>query len=351
MQNRVTIKDIAEKAGVSSGTVHNALYGKAGVGENVRARILEIAKELDYRPNYVASLLKRKPLRIAAAFPGSNEQNRYYYSQIWQGFRDYMEELHDYNLDIIELPYSNAFCGQAPELTAALTRYNNEIDGLITVGHLEDAHGQQAIRQFIKLGIPVMLVCDDIKHCGRMGCVQADYEVTGRLIAELLSSQVPSGSSILTFAGDLLVTAHQCIVEGFEHYLAEKQLDIHTIKVYGSQNERDIALQLRQHLEKNPNISAAYSVNARGSVTLADVIKELGLCDRIRVVGSDLFDENIKNLQDGVLNNIIYKNPHKQSYTAAKLLMERLIKGINPLQDVQYVESVLLFQSNLSMYL
>ena len=351
MDNRITIKDIATKAGVSSGTVHRALNGKPGVGEKVRARILEIAKEMDYRPNYVASLLKRKALRIVAAFPGSNEQNRYYYSQVWQGFRDNMEEKHDYNIEIIELPYSNAFSGQGPELQAALARYNNEIDGLITVGHLEDERGQQAIRQFIELGIPVMLVCDDIKDCGRMGCVQANYDVTGRLVAELLSSQVPAGSSILTVAGDILVTAHQRIVQGFDSYLSENQIDLNTIKVYGSQNEHDIAMQLRQHLQNNPKISAVYSVNARSSVTMANVIKELGLAGRLKVIGSDLFDENIKHMQDGVLNNIIFKNPYKQGYIATKLLLERLIKGDQPIQDVQYVESVLLFKSNLSMYL
>lgn len=351
MDNRITIKDIATRAGASSGTVHRALNGKPGVGEKVRARILEIAKEMDYRPNYVASLLKRKALRIVAAFPGSNEQNRYYYSQVWQGFRDNMEEKHDYNIEIIELPYSNAFSGQGPELQAVLARYNNEIDGLITVGHLEDERGQQAIRQFIELGIPVMLVCDDIKDCGRMGCVQANYDVTGRLVAELLSSQVPAGSSILTVAGDILVTAHQRIVQGFDSYLSENQIDLNTIKVYGSQNENDIAMQLRQHLQNNPKISAVYSVNARSSVTMANVIKELGLAGRLKVIGSDLFDENIKHMQDGVLNNIIFKNPYKQGYIATKLLLERLIKGDQPIQDVQYVESVLLFKSNLSMYL
>ena len=58
---RVTINDVAEKAQVSVGTVHRAIYGKAGVSKVVRERILEIASELNYHPNRVASTLRKKP--------------------------------------------------------------------------------------------------------------------------------------------------------------------------------------------------------------------------------------------------------------------------------------------------
>ena len=36
MSKRITIKDIAERAGVSIGSVHCALYGKPGVGDATR---------------------------------------------------------------------------------------------------------------------------------------------------------------------------------------------------------------------------------------------------------------------------------------------------------------------------
>ena len=54
---RVTISDIAERAGVSKGAVSYALNGRPGVSDGTRERILEIARELGWYPNRAARAL------------------------------------------------------------------------------------------------------------------------------------------------------------------------------------------------------------------------------------------------------------------------------------------------------
>jgi DNA-binding LacI/PurR family transcriptional regulator len=54
---RVTIRDIAERAGVSKGAVSYALNGRPGVSDDTRARILAIAEELGWYPNRAARAL------------------------------------------------------------------------------------------------------------------------------------------------------------------------------------------------------------------------------------------------------------------------------------------------------
>ena len=54
---RATIKMIAEKAGVSIGTVDRVLHDRPYVKAEVRERILRVMEELDYHPNRMASAL------------------------------------------------------------------------------------------------------------------------------------------------------------------------------------------------------------------------------------------------------------------------------------------------------
>ncbi len=56
-QSRVTIRDIAERAGVSKGAVSYALNGRPGVSEDTRERIISIANELGWYPNRAARAL------------------------------------------------------------------------------------------------------------------------------------------------------------------------------------------------------------------------------------------------------------------------------------------------------
>lgn len=56
-KKRPTIADIAEAAGVSKGAVSYALNGKAGVSEQTRTRILEIAARMGWHPSSAARAL------------------------------------------------------------------------------------------------------------------------------------------------------------------------------------------------------------------------------------------------------------------------------------------------------
>ena len=57
---KVTIKDIAKKAGVSTAAVSKALNGQPDIGAATRDRIMRISRELGYTPNMIARNLVKK---------------------------------------------------------------------------------------------------------------------------------------------------------------------------------------------------------------------------------------------------------------------------------------------------
>ena len=61
-----TIKEIAELAGVSRGTVDRVLNGRGAVSEQTERKVLEIAQALQYRPNRAGIVLaaRKRNLKI-----------------------------------------------------------------------------------------------------------------------------------------------------------------------------------------------------------------------------------------------------------------------------------------------
>ncbi len=59
MRSRLTIQDVARKAGVSRQTVSRVLNNKGEVSQETRQRVLEVIAELDYRPSAVARSMAR----------------------------------------------------------------------------------------------------------------------------------------------------------------------------------------------------------------------------------------------------------------------------------------------------
>lgn len=58
------ITDIAKEVGVAPSTVSNALTGKKYVSPELKERIMEVCKKLDYQPNFYASSLQNKKTYI-----------------------------------------------------------------------------------------------------------------------------------------------------------------------------------------------------------------------------------------------------------------------------------------------
>ncbi|MBR7093856.1 MAG: LacI family DNA-binding transcriptional regulator, partial [Prevotella sp.] len=57
MAQQIRIKDIAQKAGVSVGTVDRVLHNRPNVSKKALEKVKKVLEEMDYQPNMYASAL------------------------------------------------------------------------------------------------------------------------------------------------------------------------------------------------------------------------------------------------------------------------------------------------------
>lgn len=82
----ITMKDIATMLGVAESTVSRAINNKPGVGEETRAKILELAKKYNYKPNLLArNLAKQETNMIGLILP---DISSLFYSEVTRAIQD-----------------------------------------------------------------------------------------------------------------------------------------------------------------------------------------------------------------------------------------------------------------------
>lgn len=83
---RTSLKDLAERLGVSIATVSRALRNSHEVGDEMKRRVQELAKELNYRPNpFARSLRQEAPRVIGVVLPNLVT---HYYAGVLNGIEE-----------------------------------------------------------------------------------------------------------------------------------------------------------------------------------------------------------------------------------------------------------------------
>ena len=97
MEENVRIKDIAEKAGVSVGTVDRVLHKRPNVSEESRKKVEKVLNEINYRPNMYASALARGKKYIFHCIIPRHDSEAYW-EEIEEGVIKACESRRDFNI-------------------------------------------------------------------------------------------------------------------------------------------------------------------------------------------------------------------------------------------------------------
>ena len=172
-----TIKQIAELAGVSRGTVDRVLNNRGSVNANTAARVREIAEKLNYKPNKAGLMLaaQKKNLKIGVIlFPDSNP----FFSEVLEGVNAKAKELSAYNFTVLirQVPFDET--EQFNTMEALLAE---GINGLV-IAPFNSLYIAAEIDRLTEMNIPVITVNTDILS-RRIAYVGSNYRLSGQTAA------------------------------------------------------------------------------------------------------------------------------------------------------------------------
>jgi LacI family transcriptional regulator len=145
-QEKTTIYDVAEHAGVAISTVSRVLNNSQDVSDATRDRVMSAIRELQFRPNRTAkSLAQRATRTIAVAVPTFTTP---FHNELLKGVRDRLDDA-DIDLLLCDLDW------EAPRKTLFNFLERGAMDGLIVAGlPINEDTGED----LLSLGAPVVLI-------------------------------------------------------------------------------------------------------------------------------------------------------------------------------------------------
>ncbi len=187
-QHRTSLKDLAERLGVSIATVSRALRNSHEVGEEMKQRVQQLAKELNYRPNpFAQSLRKEAPRIIGVVVPNLVT---HYYAAVLDGIEDFARS---FGYTVI---CSNSHEDHTREEQAIDNFINLHVEGIIAC-LAQDTTDYSHFKEIHDMGIPLVFFA---RTClpELFSQVVADGDVAAHSAAEHL---IATGSRRIAFIG------------------------------------------------------------------------------------------------------------------------------------------------------
>ncbi|AJY73492.1 LacI family DNA-binding transcriptional regulator [Paenibacillus beijingensis] len=142
-----TIDDVAKAAGVSKGTVSNVFSKKRPISKEVSEHVLNIAKQLNYKPNYWARSLVNKTTRIIGLnIPGEQFKFSQFHLSLLNGV---LRVCFDQGYRLLVNTLSSSYSNQVENLSS------DPVDGEIL---LDPAVGDLRITDRLHNEVPIVIV-------------------------------------------------------------------------------------------------------------------------------------------------------------------------------------------------
>ncbi|MDR0825472.1 MAG: LacI family DNA-binding transcriptional regulator [Prevotella sp.] len=347
----IRIIDIARMAGVSTGTVDRVLHSRGRVSEEKSAKVEKVLKEINYEPNMVARFLaSNKSYKFAVLAPTYSSGD--YWKLVCEGIDKATDELKKFNIST-EYFLFNQY-DRLSFVNAVNAFKEKDFDGVLVA----TLFGDYVINLSNELNdrqIPYIYIDSSISGQKDLSYFGGDSYGTGHIAAKLLLGKIGVEADIvmahIRFKYNEISVQMKTRERGFMEYLNSHNYTgkIHHIEVNPDDYRKSLN-ELENIIERSPGLVGGIVLNSRiyELVTLLDKL-DVNLQKKIKLIGHDAIEKNIKGLKEGKISFILSQRPDLQGYDAIKAMGNYLLfKQLPP--KVNYMPIDILIEENVDYY-
>lgn len=340
-----TLLHIAKALGTSIGTVHRALHDNPGVSPETKAKVLETARNLGYRPNLAARFLSSK--RTFRVSVNTLQGTTSFWDEVRAGIR---QAAASYPLESVELEfrtYPRIGEGEQEAFQAAL---RSKANGIVVFPSSAQAL-RPLMRRAARADVPVVCVATDAPESGRRGIVAIDTLVSGSIAADLMGRFLGAreGSVAITVS-DLAISEHAEKYAAFESTLRALYPNLRALRPIEDQGTDAGALEgFRKLLRECRDLVGVY-VTTEASIPVLQAAREAGSLGNLTVITTDLFPDLVPEIRSGAVAATIYQRPRAQGEMAFRMLHKFMVEGGDGTDELALAPH-LVMRGNLNFFL
>jgi len=323
----MTIKDIAIKAKVSTGTVDRVIHKRGGVSKRTRTNIKNIIKKNNFKINSVASALaKKKEHKIATLMPTFN-QNDMFWESPFLGMKKASSEIEGFGFNIINYSYSQT--DEKTYLSSFKKLIKEKPNGIVLVPAFKDKT-KEILKKLEATKIPYFFLNINLKGFNNLSFIGQDSFKSGYLAAKLLHTCLGNNPQILTIriASHLKNDAILERIKGFDGYFLDNQEESSSLNLIlkSIKSKKSISEKINHTVDSNPNIKGIFVPSGRVGL-ISNLIKNK---NNFKVIGYDTTPYNLKCLKNNKITFLISQKSFNQGYESIIHMSNFLSKNINP---------------------
>lgn len=318
----VTIKQIAELANVSRGTVDKVLNHRPGVKAETQEKVLKIARELNYQPNFLGKALvqSKKPLKIGIIL--TPEYNPFI-QEMLAGIKNAQNELNAFGIEVsVKMPVT---LEPAEQISILSELELGNVHG-IALFPLDNDMVRSKINRLVQNHIAILTCNSKIEGIQDFCFIGQDHYKGGRTAAGLMLKMLPNGGSVGVIISSYHLSCHKDRLRGFVDRIKESGAPIELLDIKENQDRKDEAFKITlEYLNHYPALCGLY-VTGGGIGGVGSALELMKPNRSMNVICHDLTPDSAFLLESGKVDFVLGQSPELQGYLLVKTLFEYLVK-------------------------